>query len=79
MILPGFHARLNLHRFVGARHHSHKHLPGLRMVLSLQVFIHTVFYVRSQSRRLQPYNEKHSRGRGWNWHFENPEQQQKEP
>lgn len=53
---PGFHAWFYFHRFVGARHHSHKHLPGLWVVLSLQVFIHTVLYVHSQSCRLQPYS-----------------------
>lgn len=57
MLSPGFHAWFNLHRFVGARHHSHKHLSGLRVVLSLQVFIHTILYVHSQSCRLQPYSE----------------------
>lgn len=61
---PGFHARLDFHRFIRARHHSHKHLSGLRVVLSLQVFIHTVFNVGSQSCWLQPYNE-HKKGRAW--------------
>lgn len=56
MVSPGFHARFNFHRFVGARHHSHKHLSGLWVVLSLQVFIHTVLNVHSQSCRLQPYS-----------------------
>lgn len=55
MCSPGFHAWFHLHRFVGARDHSHKHLSGLWVVLSLQVFIHTVLYVHSQSCRLEPY------------------------
>lgn len=57
MFSPGFHAWFNLHRFVGARHHSHKHLAGLRVILSLQVFINTILYVHSQSCWLQPYSE----------------------
>lgn len=55
---PGFHAWFNLHCFVRARHHSHKHLSSLWVVLSLQVFIHTVLYVHSQSCRLQPFSEQ---------------------
>ena len=45
--LPGFHAWFDFHRFLRARHHSHKHFSGLWVVLSLQVFIHTVLYVCS--------------------------------
>lgn len=59
MILsPGFHAGFDLHCFVRARHHSHKHLSCLWVVLSLQVFIHTIFYVHSQPCGLQPCNEQ---------------------
>lgn len=56
LLLPGFHAWFNLHRFLRARHHSHKHLSGLWVVLSLQVFIHTVLYVCSQARGLKPFD-----------------------
>lgn len=58
MVLPSFHAWFNLHRFIRACHHSYKHFPSLWVVLSLQVFIHTVLYVRSQSCCLQPYNRQ---------------------
>lgn len=58
MLLPSFHAWFNLHRFIRACHHSYKHFPSLWVVLSLQVFIHTVLYVRSQSCCLQPYNRQ---------------------
>lgn len=58
MVLPSFHAWFNLHRFIRTCHHSYKHFPSLWVVLSLQVFIHTVLYVRSQSCCLQPYNRQ---------------------
>lgn len=57
MVSPGFHALFNFHRFVRARHHSHKHLSRLWVVLSLQVFINTILYIHSQSCWLQPYGE----------------------
>lgn len=71
-ILPGLHARLHLHRFVRAGDHSHKHLPGLWVVLPLQVLIHSVLDVCPQPRGLQPFTHTHThfigltigRGRG---------------